>query len=98
MGEGLGEVAQLAAVRRVPHLRTSFARVTDAVEVGTFKGTSALCVDRGLAPGGRLLCCDVNEEWTAIAREAWTEAGMADRVELRIAPAIETLRTLPPLR
>jgi caffeoyl-CoA O-methyltransferase len=76
---------------------TSFARVTDAVEVGTFTGTSALCVARGLAPGGRLLCCDVNEEWTGIARDAWAEAGVADRIELRIAPAIETLRALPPL-
>lgn len=74
---------------------TRFAGVTNAVEVGTFTGTSALCVARGLAPGGRLLCCDVSEEWTAIAREAWAEAGVADRIELRVAPAIETLRALP---
>ena len=74
---------------------TRFAGVTQAVEVGTFTGTSALCVARGLAPGGRLRCCDVSEEWTAIAREAWAEAGVADRIELTIAPAIETLRALP---
>jgi caffeoyl-CoA O-methyltransferase len=41
------------------------------------------------------LCCDVSEEWTAIAREAWEEAGVADRIELKIAPAAETLRALP---
>lgn len=77
-------------------LLTRFAGVANAVEVGTFTGTSALCIARGLAPGGHLLCCDVSEEWTAIAREAWAEAGVDDRIELRIAPAIETLRALPP--
>ncbi len=75
---------------------TRFAGVANAVEVGTFTGTSALCVARGLAPGGRLLCCDVSEEWTEIAREAWDEAGVSDRIDLRIAPALETLQALPP--
>lgn len=66
-----------------------------AVEVGTFTGYSSLCIARGLAPGGRLLCCDVSEEWTDIAREHWEMADVADRIDLRIAPAIETLRALP---
>ncbi len=66
-----------------------------AVEVGTFTGYSALSLARGLAPGGRLLCCDVSEEWTSLAREAWDRAGVADRIDLRIAPAIETLGALP---
>jgi caffeoyl-CoA O-methyltransferase len=66
-----------------------------AVEVGTFTGYSALAVARGLGSGGHLLCCDVSEEWTAYARVAWEEAGLADRIELRIGPAIETLRALP---
>jgi caffeoyl-CoA O-methyltransferase len=66
-----------------------------AVEVGTFTGASALAVARGLPPGGRLLCCDVSEEWTAVAREAWQRAGVADRIELRIGPAVDTLRSLP---
>ena len=66
-----------------------------AVEVGTFTGYSALCIARGLLADGRLLCCDISEEWTAIAREAWTRAGVTDRIELRLAPAIETLRALP---
>jgi caffeoyl-CoA O-methyltransferase len=66
-----------------------------AVEVGTFTGFSSICIARGLAPGGSLLCCDVSETFTAIAREAWAEAGLTDVIELRLAPAIETLRALP---
>lgn len=65
-----------------------------AVEVGTFTGYSALSIARGLADGGRLLCCDVSEEWTSIAREHWALADVADRIDLRVAPAIETLRSL----
>jgi caffeoyl-CoA O-methyltransferase len=66
-----------------------------AVEVGTFTGYSAICVARGLAPGGRLLCCDVSEEWTAVARRYWERAGVAESIELRLAPALDTLRALP---
>lgn len=66
-----------------------------AVEVGTFTGYSALALARGMGPEGRLLCCDVNEKWTAIAREYWERAGVSDRIELRLGPAIETLRALP---
>jgi len=66
-----------------------------AVEVGTFTGYSAICVARALPPGGRLLCCDVSEEWTAIARRYWERAGVGDRITLKIAPAIETLQALP---
>jgi caffeoyl-CoA O-methyltransferase len=69
---------------------------TRAVEIGTFTGYSALAVARGLGPGGRLLCCDVSVEWTSIARAAWERAGVADRIELRIGPGLETLRSLPP--
>ena len=67
----------------------------NAVEVGTFTGYSAICLARGLADGGRLLCCDVSEEWTAVARRFWQRAGLADRIELRLGPALETLRALP---
>ena len=66
-----------------------------AVEVGTFTGYSSIAIARGLADGGRLLCCDVSEEWTAIAREHWERAGVTDRIELRIGPAADTLRELP---
>jgi len=67
-----------------------------ALEIGTFTGYSALALARGLGPGGHLLCCDVSEEWTAIGREHWEKAGVADRIELRIGPALDTLRSLPP--
>jgi caffeoyl-CoA O-methyltransferase len=68
-----------------------------AVEVGTFTGYSSLALARGMGPQGRLLCLDVSEEWTAIARAAWEKAGVADRIELRIGPALDTLRDLPPV-
>jgi caffeoyl-CoA O-methyltransferase len=74
---------------------TRIVGVRRAVEVGTFTGYSALSIARGLAEGGRLVCCDVSEEWTAIAREAWGKAGVEQSIDLRIAPAIETLRALP---
>ncbi len=66
-----------------------------AIEVGTFTGYSALCIARGLPADGHLLCCDVSEEWTSIGRRYWEKAGVAERIELVIAPAIETLRALP---
>jgi predicted O-methyltransferase YrrM len=66
-----------------------------AVEVGTFTGYSAICVAQALPPEGRLLCCDVSEEWTAIARRYWAKAGVAEKITLKIAPAIETLQALP---
>ena len=74
---------------------TRLLGATNVVEVGTFTGYSSICLARGLAPGGRLLCCDVSEEWTAIAREHWARAGLEDRIDLRIAPAAETLAALP---
>ena len=66
-----------------------------AVEVGTFTGYSSICLARGLAPGGSLLCCDVNADWTSLAREYWQKAGLADRIELRLGPGADTLRSLP---
>jgi caffeoyl-CoA O-methyltransferase len=77
---------------------TLFTRVLGArsvIEVGTFTGYSALCIARGLPVDGRLLCCDVSEEWTSVGRKHWEQAGVADRIELKIAPAVETLRALP---
>jgi caffeoyl-CoA O-methyltransferase len=66
-----------------------------AIEIGTFTGYSALSVARGLPDDGHLLCCDVNEEWTAIARRYWDKAGVGHKIELRLAPALDTLRSLP---
>ncbi len=64
------------------------------LEIGTFTGYSALAIASSLPADGKLVCCDVSEEWTAIARKYWREAGLADRIELRIAPALETLAEL----
>lgn len=61
------------------------------LEVGTFTGYSSTAIAMALPADGRLLCCDVSEAWTSMARRYWQEAGVADRVELRIAPATETL-------
>lgn len=77
----LGLLARLVGARR-------------AIEVGTFTGMSALAVASALPADGRLVCCDVSEEWTAIARRAWAAAGVAGRIDLRLAPAAETLAAL----
>ena len=64
------------------------------IEIGTFTGYSALAVACALPDDGRLICCDISAEWTAIARRYWDEAGVAERVDLRLAPALDTLRAL----
>lgn len=64
------------------------------LEIGTFTGYSALAMALALPAGGRLVACDVSDEWTALARRYWREAGVERRIELRLAPAIETVRAL----
>ena len=76
-------------------LLTKLVGVRFAVEVGTFTGYSALSIARGLEPGGRLLCLDISAEWTAIGVRHWADAGLDDRIELRIGPAADALRELP---
>jgi caffeoyl-CoA O-methyltransferase len=97
--ERLGPYSLMQIAPEQGALLTLLTRVIgarSAVEVGTFTGYSALCIARGLGDGGRLLCCDVNEEWTAIARRYWEEAGVAQQIELRVGPALDTLHRLPP--
>jgi O-methyltransferase len=65
-----------------------------ALEIGTYTGYSALAVAMALPSNGKLVCCDINDEWTQVARRYWREAGLANRVELRLAPAADTLRQL----
>ncbi|TMH37522.1 MAG: SAM-dependent methyltransferase [Betaproteobacteria bacterium] len=65
-----------------------------AIEVGTFTGYSALAVAAALPSGGKLTCCDVSKEWTDIARRYWAEGGVAQKIELRLAPASDTLERL----
>jgi predicted O-methyltransferase YrrM len=64
------------------------------IEVGTFTGYSALAVALALPPGGRIICCDVSEEWTSIARKYWALASVSGKIQLKLAPALETLNKL----
>ncbi|MDI1332071.1 MULTISPECIES: O-methyltransferase [Pseudomonas] len=64
------------------------------LEVGTFTGYSALCMAAALPQGGSLICCDIPGDYNAIARRYWQEAGLAERIDLRLAPALETLAML----
>jgi len=67
-----------------------------AIEVGTFTGYSALCVAQGMPAGGRLICLDIDDDWTGIARKFWDRAGVAEKIDLRVGPAIESLENLEP--
>lgn len=80
-GQFLGLLVQMIGARR-------------CIEVGTFTGYSALCVARALPEDGQLIACDVSEEFTAVARRHWDKAGVAHKIDLRLAPAIETLDAL----
>jgi len=73
-------------------------RVESALEVGTFTGFSSLSIARGLPPSGKLLCLDVNAEWTALGRKYWQKAGVSDKIELILGPAADSLRKLDPAR
>ena len=65
-----------------------------AVEIGTFTGYSALAVASALPADGKLVCCDINDEWTRIGRRYWDEAGVSPRIDLRLGPALATLDAL----
>jgi caffeoyl-CoA O-methyltransferase len=94
----LGGLSRMQVAAEQGALMTLLARAIGAraaVEIGTFTGYSALCIARGLPDDGRLLCCDINDEWTAIGRDYWNRAGVGHQIELRLGPALETLRALP---
>jgi caffeoyl-CoA O-methyltransferase len=96
--QALGPISIMQVAPEQGALLTMLVQLTGArrvVEIGTFTGYSALCLARGLPDDGKLLCCDVSEEWAAIGRRHWEKAGVAHKIELKIAPAIETLRALP---
>lgn len=80
-GQFLGILVRAMGVRR-------------AIEVGVFTGLSSLQVALAMPPDGRMICCDVNAQTTAIARRYWREAGVEDKIDLRIAPAVDTLDAL----
>ncbi len=95
----LGDIAVMQMAPEQGALTTLLVRAIGArraLEIGTFTGYGSICIARGLAGGGRLLTCDVSEEWTAIARRHFERAGVAGQIELRIGPALETLASLDP--
>lgn len=75
-------------------LLTELTGVRRALEIGTFTGYSSLCVASAMPADGKLICCDVSEEYTAIARNYWRRAGLESKIELRIGPAVATLDAL----
>jgi caffeoyl-CoA O-methyltransferase len=94
----LGSVAVMQIAPDQGAFMTLLARLIGArraIEIGTFTGYSALCIARGLPDDGRLICCDLSDEWTSIGRRYWEKAGVAHKIELRLAPALETLERLP---
>jgi len=99
--EKTAELGSLVMMQTAPEqaafleLLVRIAGASEAIEIGTFTGYGAIRIARGLAPGGRLLCCELDPERAATARENVDAAGVGDRVEIRVGPAIETLRSLP---
>ncbi|MEW2415255.1 class I SAM-dependent methyltransferase [Streptomyces sp. NPDC046866] len=92
------DVAGMQSAEEQGPLLAFLVRLTGArriVEIGTFTGFSTLSMAQALPADGVLIACDISEEWTAYGKEAWTAAGVADRIDLRIAPALETLRAMP---
>ncbi|GAB2805362.1 O-methyltransferase [Streptomyces daliensis] len=90
------------AEMQIPHeqgvfltLLVRLTRAREIVEVGTFTGYSTLALALGQPADGRVVTCDTSEEWTGIARDAWQAAGVAERIEVRLGPAADTLRELP---
>jgi len=73
------------------HLLARLTGARKALEIGVFMGYSSSWIALGLAPGGKLSACDVSEEYTSIARRTWREAGVEDRIELRLRPALDSM-------
>ncbi len=95
----LGEISMMQISPEQGSLMTMLTAAIgakSAVEVGTFTGYSSICIARGLASGGKLICIDSSEEWTSVAKKHWARAGLTDRIELRLGSAIPILRELEP--
>ncbi|MGI8631040.1 MAG: O-methyltransferase [Solirubrobacterales bacterium] len=96
--QAMGEIAAMQIAPDQGALMTMLCRLlgaSDAIELGTFTGYSAICIARGLAEGGRLLACELSDEYAAIAADNFRDAEVADRIELRLGSAADTLRALP---
>ena len=96
--EAMGDIAVMQIAPDQGALLELLVRLVDArlaVEVGTFTGYSAICIARGLAPGGRLVCCEIDEAYARTAEGNLRDAGLADMVEVHVGPALDTLRAMP---
>jgi caffeoyl-CoA O-methyltransferase len=96
--ERLGDIAVMQVAPDQGALITLLVRAIGArraIELGTFTGYSAICIARGLPDDGVLVACELNEEWAEVARRWFAEAGVESRIDLRLGPALETLRSLP---
>lgn len=96
--EALGDIAIMQMAPEQGALFTVLVAAMGArlaVEVGTFTGYGAICIARGLGPGGQLVCCELDPERAAMASEALRRAGVDDRIDMRVGPALDTLRSLP---
>ena len=92
------DYAQMQIGRDQGNFMTMMVAATGAkrpIEIGTFTGYSAICIARGLPANGRLLCLDISKEWTDLGRKYWARAGVAEKIELRLGPAIEALERMP---
>ncbi|MEV0800436.1 class I SAM-dependent methyltransferase [Kribbella sp. NPDC050281] len=95
--QGLGRASIMLTTPDQAALLTTLTRLISArraVEIGTFTGFSALAISRGLPADGRLICLDVDDEWTSIGRKYWERAGVADKIDLRIGDAHQSVTEL----
>jgi caffeoyl-CoA O-methyltransferase len=95
--EALGEIAKMQIGRDQGTFMTLLVAAigaSEAIEIGTFTGYSSICIARGLPARGRLLCLDMSEEWTGIARKFWAKAGVEKKIDLRLGPALDSLKKL----
>ncbi|OMI17421.1 O-methyltransferase [Leptospira weilii] len=76
------------------HILTKISGAKRIIEIGSFTGYSSLCFASALPPDGKILCCDISEEWTTIARKYWKENGLESKIGLKIGSALETLQVL----
>ena len=96
--EAMGDIAVMQIAPDQGAFMTLLARLIgarEAIELGTFTGYSAICMARGLADGGRLVCCELSEDYAETAARNFEAAGVAQRIEIRIGPALDTLSALP---
>ena len=95
--ESLGDISRMQISREQGSFLTLLVGAIGAraaIEVGTFTGYSSICIARGLSDGGRLICLDESAKWTAIARQYWSKAGVENKIQLRLGPAVPSLKKL----